>query len=285
MNQNQPKESRIVIYTLLLFLCGCCVWFFVTIRNISGKIDSMTTQPVHLEKLDVTTRSVDDSAVAESLEIKRTEDITTRIDKVGKNGTIEEVARALAEVDSWIFAPAEENKATAVIDHYLAELGDRILSETAKLDDLALNADTGNTALDLYARGTAIMELFPVPHDLGRQQKLSNSLKRRDQVNRRIGELRHLRYNSWAVGRIESGFIAYHGNLATIHKWDEDDKLVKAASSALSAINPDLLTVTTMEIYLSLVRLTNEAIDEAHQISLAKLLSNPANVRKSLEDF
>jgi len=195
------------------------------------------------------------------------------------------MARAVAEVDGWVFRPDEEKGAASLMAKYLDRLEETILKQVDEMDAKALESDTGNAALDCFAQSSALMEMLPMSKDESKMQKLRDLIAKRNVVKQRIEQIRHLRYNRWAVGQIEAGFKHYHEKLNSVQKWADDDALTGSAIEALAPINPNLLDAPAMEIYLSLLRLTNEAVSEEHTIKLAKGLSDPATARKSELEF
>jgi hypothetical protein len=60
---------------------------------------------------------------------------------------------------------------------------------------------------------------------------------------------------------------------------------VESAVAALRSINPDYLEISVMELYMGLIRMTNESIDEKHKILLAKRLNDSGFPKKTPEDF
>lgn len=233
-----------------------------------------------------TEASIPDEEAPIPLELRTAPDVSAFLDPVfSQGGKIEEKAQALAEVDGWIFLPEEEEKALSMIDVKVAALGREIMNQVKLWDADALKVSAGKQAIETFSQGSSLLALYPMPNDEAAQRDFSDFLAVRDAVSRKIQELRRLRYNQWAIEQIEAGYMGYHANLAKVQKWDEDPKLVDSAATNLQTINPDFLDVSAMELYMGLIRLTNESVDEAHKIKLAKLLNNPAVSKKSPEDF
>jgi len=219
------------------------------------------------------------------LELRTLKDLERLVVPSLENGSVQELARACAEVDTWMFSVEQEPVAGELIEKYLTVLRLRLLDAVERLDAKALVAESGRDADSAYSEGSALLQLYPVPSSEADRVKFQNVLRRRAEVGRRINELRSLRYNKWAIQQIEQGFLKFHENLRVFDENEENANLINTTGGSLAEINPDFLSAATLELYMSLVRLTNEQIDEPGRIELAKRLVDPSKSKKSLADF
>jgi len=75
-------------------------------------------------------------------------DIEQRVAQVNKNRGSESLARAVAEIDEWLFAPEEEKQSDQMIEKLVAELRGQIEKEVAVLSKATLDASSGKLATD-----------------------------------------------------------------------------------------------------------------------------------------
>lgn len=255
------------------------IWQGAQLREIAVAVEEIKSSQALPEQNN-------DSDPPLPFEMRSASDVSSYLDPFFRQkGRIKEKAQALSSVDSWILHPEDEQKALSIIDEKVTTLGREILDQVKSGDANALKVPQGKQAMQLFSQGSSLLALYPMPNDEASQKEFSDFLAVRDTTSRKIQELRRLRYNQWAIEQIEAGYMGYHANLAKVQKWEDDPKLVDSAATSLQMINPDFLDVSAMELYMGLIRLTNESVDEAHKITLAKRLNNPAVSKKSPEDF
>ena len=245
----------------------------------SGVTASPRAQPETPNETDLS------EAAPAPLELRSIEEAVAILTPHLKKKGIEELARDCALVDTWMFPAEDEGKGGDLIEKFIELLRRRIVEKVEELDKQALAAQTGDAADALYAKASALVQLYPVPPTADAQQVFENNLRRHSEVSRRIQEMRHLRYNSWAISQIEKGFKMFHENLRTFNDSEEDVNLVRTTASALRRIDSDLLTPSVMELYMGLLRQTYEQISEEHRSDLAKSLNDPEVAKKTLSEF
>ena len=299
MEPSNIPNTKFIIITQLITVAGVVGLLFSSLHQ-STRMDRVIDSIEQTGKLrdsepgaatepapnPSTEASIPDEEAPIPLELRPAPEVSAFLDPVfSQDGKIEEKAQALAEVDGWIFLPEDEEKALALIDEKVEVLRGIILQEVNSLDVQALGQSEGKKALGVFSEATTLLGLLPMPTNDSDKKQFSAVLERRESIRRKIQELRQIRYNQWAIDRLEAGYEGYHANLAKVQKWDEDPKLVESAAAALGLINPDFLDVSVMELYIGLLRITNESIDEKHKILLAKRLNDPSFPKKSPEDF
>lgn len=285
------KTMKPIAALLIVILAGGSAFGIKIIRQlnqIGSRIDRPDPQVEMLRSPEPTPEPVIEEPASPApipLELRSIKELGTALLSPLKSENIEDLARVCALVDTWMFPATDEAKADDLIENSLEKLRELIRNKVKALDEQALAADTGNKADELFREASALIQLYPVPSSSEDQQAFESELRRRAEVSRRIQEMRHLRYNQWAVTKIERGFKMFHENLRAFNEGEEDLNLVRTTAGALAEINPDVLTPSVMELYMSLIRQTYEQISEAHRSALAKALNDPGVAKIPLSDF
>jgi hypothetical protein len=273
---------------LLAALLAGGLAFGIGILSKLNRLEEQMAPPVpegtmsQARDLEGSARAVDP---LEALELRSIEELAAVLKPHANLNDIQRLARDCAEVDTWMFPPEAEKTAGNLVEKALELLRQRILAKTRSLDSQALKANSGAQADSLFSEGTGLIQLFPMPSTAKGQQGFEVELRRRAEVSRRIQEIRHLRYNCWAVAEIEKGYKMFHENLRTFNDGEEDQNLVRTTGGALAEIDPDALTPSVLELYMGLLRQTYDQISEKHRVELAKALNDPQVKRKSIQHF
>lgn len=282
-NKKSSSGCWILLFSLGAFaVAAVTVYLMIDLRERFQKLDKDLAQTLGTMAV---VRENGGEAPATPIEIKRTGDIAPFLDKVISSGSTEELAKAVAEVDSWVFAPHEVPDANGIIDGYLQTLRTKILQDVQALDEKALAAISGKEAMELYSKGSVLLQLLPMPREESKLEPIRKNLQHREEVIRRIKEIQRLRYTEWAIGQIEEGYTAFHANVSKLNPFSDDDKLVEVTGKALALVDSSLLDAATMELYMGLLRTVNESISEKHRIELLKHLNNTKLFKKAVEDF
>jgi len=252
-------------------------------------------------------------------EYKKIDDIDRRLSEV-KNAKIEDVARAIAEVDEWLFAPNDEEAANKKIENEIEKLRVQIEAEVGKLLNKALsdlandNKYYGRDAQKEISEVNSLLSFYPAPKTSDQRVKLGKITSNILNASQRIEEIRRLRYNEWAISYIKSSLEYYRHEsrivgvdltvLGSAKNFDEakemlrqklneskflknKDNLVNACIAWLGPIDPAFLEPVVMDLYNYVYGLTRDAVggDDVYRINLASGLANPKTKRKTPKDF
>lgn len=97
----------------------------------------------------------------EEAEFNKASAIEQRLQGLLKSGPVEELARAIAEVDEWLIAPDEEAQVRKLIDAAVDELRLRITSEVTALANAAIAARKGSDASAKLSNINSLLVLYP----------------------------------------------------------------------------------------------------------------------------
>lgn len=214
---------------------------------------------------------------------KTVRDIEQRVAQVAKNGGNESLARAIAEIDEWLFAPEEEKQADQLIEKLVADLRGQIEKEVAAFSKAAVDASNGKLATDNLSKINLILALYPAPKTDDQRARLDQIVASIRSASRRVEDIRRLRYNTWAISQMESGLWAYY-MIKKIIRTDED-ALIKACINSMKTIDPAYLDPAALDIYNYVLGLARNAVGEKFRIALAKGLADPATQRRTPMDF
>lgn len=226
-------------------------------------------------------------------ELKKVEDIDSRLQQDGSTPTIEKLSSAVSEIDGWLFAEEEEVNAGKRIETLTQSLRHRISQEITSLLKTALEAKNGTAAAVQMSRINSLLALYPSPTSEEQKSSLDEITKNILSTSKRIEELQRLRYNQWAIEQIKNELLEYR-KLTKITTFEDLKKIVVTDKNALlkicidylQVVDPGLLEPAALDLYNHAYTLTRNALgeDDAQLIALAKGLSNP-NTRWSLSKF
>ena len=224
----------------------------------------------------------------EGIEIKKASEIEPFL-KDKKTGKIEKFAHALADVDEWFFQPGDELQAKSILEKEVNELRVRIENEVGRLIKSALDAPKGEEAANHIKNITLLMSLYPSPIDDASHFRLDKLTKGITDASRRVTEIQRLRYNEWAIKRIQYSLHHYHQEvkLDGINDYKEilkrlsnknKEALIKKCIEGMSEIDPAFLEPAVMDLYNYAYGKTRDAMggDENYLIKLANGFANPA---------
>jgi hypothetical protein len=224
----------------------------------------------------------------EGIEIKKVSEIEPFL-KDKRVGKIENYAQALAEVDEWLFQPGDELQVKALLEKEVNELRNRIETEIGRLTKSALDAPKGEVAAKHIMKITSLIMFYPSPTDEASRARLDKLTKDIADTSRRVAEIQHMRYNEWAIKRIQYSLYHYHQEvkLAGINNYKEiwnrlsaqnKDALIKKCIEGMSEIDPAFLEPVVMDLYNYAYGKTRDAMgsDENYLIKLANGFANPA---------
>lgn len=269
------SNAKYLCILVLLFLSGCSP---SEQPRVSGSQQTVTASALSL---------------LDGIELKKASDIEPRI-KMVKDSSIEELARAIADVDEWLFTVEDEKPARERIETEIEELGVRIESEVANLARAAVSASNGKVAAGSMGKITSLINLYPAPKTDAQRTKLEKIASSILSTSRRLEDIRRLRYNEWALAQIQQGLANYRNELKIkgirdITKLVKTDKdaLIGICINSISAIDPGFLEPAVMDLYNYFFGLTRDAIgsDDDNRVKLSKGFSNPKTVRRTSSDF
>lgn len=229
----------------------------------------------------------------DGIELKKISDIDQHL-KVIKDSRIEDVAQGIAEVDEWLFAPEDEKPARERIENEIEKLRTRIETDVTMLTKASLEAPDGKTATEKMSKINSLLSLYPAPKTDEQRAKLAQITSNILNTSRRVEDIRRLRYNEWAISKIQDSLLKYRyelqiNNISDLKKLLSPNKevLMRACIYRMSAINPAFLEPAVMDLYSYVFGLTRDAMgsDDEYLIKLTKGFANPSTERKTPSDF
>lgn len=275
LSMKNPSTAKPLIYLLITLLLTSCS---------AGKSPAETPAKPAAEN------SVEQQ---EKIELHKLSDLDKRLAQVGKGGT-EQLAQAIAEVDEWLYDSADESKARERIDQEIARLRELITKEIDVLRQSALKSANGASAQEHLMRVSKLLMLYPTPATDAQRATLDKLTRDILQTSQRVEEMRHLRYNDWAIKKVQSVLTDFHA-LIKVNNWKDLTKLVSTNKEALiqrcaiplSEIDPAQLEPAVMDLYNYAYGLIRDGMgtDEQYLVKLAKSFADPGRNRKSPAEF
>ena len=193
------------------------------------------------------------------------------------------MAPVLAEVDQWIYASDEEEAAKRKLGKITDRFRELIEDAIERRLRGAVTSKNGTEATAALEEVNELLSIYPAPMTDGQRTRLREVTESILDSSRRVGEIRRLRYNTWATSQIEKALGSYHEHT----RWRDakDDVFVRSCVDALKDIDPASLDPVVMDLYSYALNLTIAKIGESSRITLAKKLTDPSIERKSPSNF
>ncbi len=243
-------------------------------QSLKGQGDKLDTIAGRLVALEASIKKVaegdQDAADLAPIDLKRAADIDVHLKPLLEANDIRGFAHALAEVDEWLFDPNEEKQASAALERQMQVLRVWVQESVKRLLKLALAEKNGTTAAGFLKEANSLFGLYPQPNGEAQIKELDDIVANISDTSRRVDELRRLRYNQWAIKRIQEGVRQFHEN-----KNVGPDAVVAACVTSLSYIDPVHLDPTVMDLYQYLVQIAREKAGDSYFSRIARGLTNP----------
>lgn len=256
-------------------------------------ISACSNEPKVSDQESPQSKNAPQSSQEDVIEFNTLSALDEKLAKVSADN-IEAYAKAVAEVDTWLFDVTEEVKARDRIDVAIIELRSSISTKIEKLLDDAAKAKNGKISSQLLTQVNTLLLLYPAPSTDTQRNALGTITEKISQTAKKVEDLKRLRYNQWAINQIERFLKEYHQTLK-VNKFSELKKLVntdkealiKTSGDYLSKIDTLYLEPVVMDLYSHAFEQSKQAIgeDEVALITLTRAISNPSVQRKSPADF
>ena len=248
------------------------------IDTIAGRLE--TTQAT-INKLEAKlAEGGQDAADLAPIVLKRAADVDAHVKPLLEANDIRGFAHALAEADEWLFDPAEEEMAFAALQRQMQILRVWVQESVKRSLELALAAEKGSIAAGFLKDANSSFGLYPQPNDEAGAKDLDKIVASISDTSRRVDELRRLRYNQWAIRRIQDGVRQFHEN-----KNVGPEAVVAACVTSLAYIDPAHLDPTVMDLYQYLVQISREKAGDGYFSRIARGLTDPKVSRLTPFDF
>ena len=267
-------------WSLILILIGLLVTILFVFNR---KLDRQSAQLDHL----LTPRG--GSAAAEDLlgpaEGHTLADVEKRFSGVGKGASTPDLAGAIAEVDEWMIDPKSSAPVQDLLNLRQSELRQRVLDDVKKIHLLALTAKSGPEAAKAYNDAGSLVALFPMSESPAILEQARDLALAHRIMGMKLEVAKRMRYNRWAVERLEMAIQGYHAKSSFLHAKKENPELMASLVANVGEIDPNQLEPSVLSLYNYAVEMTKDAISEAEKVSLTKSLTAPEIQRKLPDDF
>jgi hypothetical protein len=207
------------------------------------------------------------------------------IKKLGKNPAAQKLAEAFATVDAWPARPEQEKELQQYKLELASQLRKQVKEEVVALQKAALDAPTGADGVKKHSEAGAVLALYPMSEDKAITEDAKNLAAQQGELAVRLEVIRRQRYNRWATEKIEAAIKGYNDTKSAVPYKTDRPKLVASLVDSLGPVDPALLEPAVLELYNYCIDNTKGALYEAEKIDLAKKLTEPSIVRKTLGDF
>ena len=218
-----------------------------------------------------------------SVEFRKSADIIPHINRTVPGTGIEGLARTLAEMDEWQFRHEDEDVANRQLEGVADVLRDKIAARIGTLAKSAVEAANGKSAVEKMGQINSLFSLYPAPKSTEQQAKLEQTTSVILSASRRVEDIRRLRYNAWAIDRIEVALSDYNNKKRVVGT--DEDALTKSCIASLKVIDPAFLEPATLDLYNYVFGLTRNAVSDAFRVKLGKGLADASTKRKTPLDF
>lgn len=229
----------------------------------------------------------------ESIERKKLSELEVEIKSIDTM-SIEAAAHKIAQVDEWLYLSEDEKAASVRIGSEVEKLRSRIEAEIEKQTKSAIEAPSGKIAGEMMAKVNLLLQLYPAPNKDIQRAKLEQLSTTVVSASRRIEDIRRLRYNEWAITRIQGSLKAYRDALKVKHVVEvaklfrpDREALISNCATWMSPIDPMFLEPSAMDLYNYVFGLTRDSMgdDEESRIRLTQSFVSSKNIRKTPADF
>jgi hypothetical protein len=279
MSVSIMQKIRTLIEILLVGLMGVSIYYNAKVLHAmksadKAAIEAWTGIP-----------SEPDSELPEKADLRTLNEVNMKISSLGSNPTARDLALAISEVDSWMIDPKSEKSAKEAIDLQVEKLRTKVVSEVQAENQKALATTNGKDANKILNEIGLLVSLYPMgdkPEIIEQARRLTDDQRK---LAIKLEGMKRLRYNQWAVKRLEQALDGFHRNSSLLNPKGENKALVDSLVKYLADIDPNLLEPAVMSLYTYVLETTREAISEADRVSLARKLTAPNVQRIILEVF
>jgi hypothetical protein len=159
------------------------------------------------------------------------------ISDLGTDPKAEQLAQALAIIDTWIAIPEESEQLQEFKIAQIVALRHTVQREVRALHAQALKSKTGSEAAGHHSKASQVLALFPMDTTetvLDEARKLS---LQHAEVGSRLDVIRRQRYNAWAMGQIEETIKSINA-IASSFSTADNPKTIEATVRGLGEIDP-----------------------------------------------
>lgn len=268
---------------LIALLC-VSIFYNLKVLQINKPIESKIADTETTVKIDEPILKPD-LELPEKVDLHTLNEVNAEFAKIGVNTNARSLALSISEIDGWLIEPASSDQVKAAVDQQVALLRKKILKEVSMATQNALNAKNGKLANGFLEEVGLLVSLYP----MGESESIINEAKGLTESHRNLAfkleGLRRIRYNHWAVIRIEQALTGFHKNSKFWSPKKENAALVSSLVTYLGDVDPNLLEPTVLSLYNYVVDITKESISETDRLNLAKRITSPNIQRKMLDNF
>lgn len=212
-------------------------------------------------------------------------EVEKRFAALGSSASAPDLATAIADVDEWLIEPKAAAPVQSLLDRRLVELRQRVLDDVKKTHLLALAAKSGAEASKAYNDAGALVALFPMSESPTIVEQARGLTAAHRNVGMKLEVAKRVRYNRWAVERLEKAIQGYHAKSSFWSPKKENTELIDSLVANLGEVDPNQLEPSVLSLYNYAVEMTKDSISEADKVSLAKRLTAPEIRRMLPDDF
>ena len=205
--------------------------------------------------------------------------------QLGENVCAERLATFLAEIDTWLVKPEGEEELCQFKLELATRLRQKVKDEVVALQKAALHAPDGNKGVAKHSEAGSILALYPMSDDNAIIEEVRQLAAQQAEVAVRLEVIRRQKYNFWATTQVEAAIKKYNDIKSAIPRRTDKQKLIASLVGCLGRVDPALLEPIVLELYNYCIDNTKGALSDAEKIELAKKMTDPTVVRKTLGDF
>lgn len=277
-----------------LCLVGQAYWTHVSLQQIRDELaaareDSqaqLSRIPAEVAKLmSDSNGSVEPAGIRQDVSFRTEMEAEQRIRELPASPSIDDLVTVVSEIDGWLVTPGDEAKVDALKAVHLSKLRDLVKVEVNRHLERALKAANGAEGAKALAEAGSVFARYPMSNDRSVVEEATALSARQLEVATRLKALQRMRYNRWALERVEQALNHLNDNVSSWNPLSDNKRLLPPLVAYLGPIDPLLLEPLPLRLYEYVIERLKKKLSDTDAIEFAKGLVAPNTSRKTLGEF
>lgn len=275
-------------------LVGQAYWTHASIQGIRGEIaaareDSqahLSRIPAEVAKLmSDSNGSAEPTGIRQDVSFRTEKEAAQRIRELPASPTVGDLAMVVREIDGWLITPSDEAKVDALKAGVLSEMRKLVKGEVSRHLERALKATNFAEGTRALAEAGSVFAQYPMSNDRSVVEEATELSARLGDVAARLKALQRMRYNRWALERVEQALKHFNDNVSRWNPLSDNKRLLPPLVAYLGPIDPSLLEPVPLRFYEYVIERMKGKLSDSNAIDFAKDLVDPNTSRRTLGEF
>lgn len=236
-----------------------------------GKPNSFESQETGAPHFDAS-----ETASPKNSDVMTFEQLQKAAQQLDQSGKARDYADLLVQIENTAFYQGDRHEVDKLQASLVVRLRELVESEAHTLHKLALNAPNYGEGYSYFRDASAIIALYPMADEKDVMLQAEELSEKHRKVEAGLLTHRRQRYNFWAASQIQNA-------LKVLRNGAKGG--AKTTIEYLTVIEPSQLEPSVSAIYSYTVQQLMDELKMDEKAEVAKKLSNPDNLRRTLEDF